>query len=145
MKQVLQPDHYPRNNFQLKVTGLGDLTLIEMSGIEEELDTVELPDRTFASGGHTKPFEFTFSIPAHHATEVNACKRWFEDCQEPVAEDYKKDATLIITSISGSSTLSFVIEGMFLCKWKNSDNDAANEGELHTIEFTAKGDNLRLL
>ena len=132
MKQVLQPDHYPRNNFQLKVTGLGDLTLIEMSGIEEEIDSVELPDRTFASGGHTKPFEFTFSIAAHHLAE-------------PVAQDYKKNATLIITSISGSSFLSFVIEGMFLTKWKNSDNDSANEGELHTIEFTAKGDKLRLL
>lgn len=145
MKQVLQPDHLPRNNFTLRVRGMDDLTLIEMSGIEEEIDNVELPDRTFASGGHSKPFEFTFSIPAHHASEVNACKDWYADCQEPVADDYKKDATLVLTSISTRKTQSYLIEGMFLCKWKMSDMASDNEGEDHRIEFTAKGDKLRLM
>lgn len=145
MKQVLQPDHLPRNNFVLRPTGIHALTLIEMSGIEEEIEAVELPDRTFASGGHTKPFEFTFSIPAHHRAEVAAVYRWYQDCQEPVDPTYKKDAVYTIYSISASSTLSYVIEGMFLCKWKTSDNEASNEGEMHTIEITAKGDRLRPL
>lgn len=145
MKQVLQPDHLPRNNFVLRVTGLPAFTLIEMSGIEEELDTVDLPDRTAASGGHTKQFEFTFSIPAHHRAETSAMYRWYQDCQEPVAPNYKKDCVLTIMSISGIQRLSYVIEGVFLCKWKTSDNEAANEGEMHTIELTAKGDRLRPL
>ncbi len=145
MKQVLQPDHLPRNNFQLRATGVTDLTLIEMSGIEEEIESIELPDRTFASGGHTKPFEFTFSIPAHHAAEVAAVKAWYEEGQEPVSPQYKKPAVLILKSISGLATLSYVIEGMHLCKWKTSDNEASNEGEMHMIEVTAKGDRLRPL
>lgn len=145
MKQVLQPDHIPLNNFQLRIRGMPALTLIECSGIEEEIDMVDLPDRTKASGGHSKAFEFTFSIPTHHRAEVAACKLWFESCQEPVAPNYKKQAVLIKKSISTMQRVSYLIEGMWLSKWKNPDNDMNNEGELDKIEFTACGDNLRLL
>ena len=66
MKGVINPDHIPVNKWQLIVVGLPPLTITEQSGIEDELETTELPDRTIASGGNRKSAEFTIMIPTHH-------------------------------------------------------------------------------
>ena len=50
MKGIIKPDHIPVNNFDLLVAGLIDLTAVEVSGIEDTLQTIDLPDRTRASG-----------------------------------------------------------------------------------------------
>jgi len=69
MKGVIHPDHIPRNKYQLLVDGMPDFTFLNVGNLEEELETVDLPDRTTASGGNTKPIEFTASIPTHHSEE----------------------------------------------------------------------------
>jgi len=142
MKGVLQPDHIPLNNYELRVRDLPTITFIEIAGLEEELENVDLPDRTAASGGHSKPIEFTATMPLHHLTEMAAMEQWFQDSHDPVAPNYKKAGTLVLTSITGLVRKSFIITGMFPCKRKTSDLDMANEGELHTVEWTFRGDDV---
>jgi hypothetical protein len=57
MKGAIAPDHIPVNKYQLLVAGVIPLTITEVSGIEDELQTTELPDRTVASGGNRGPSE----------------------------------------------------------------------------------------
>jgi hypothetical protein len=142
MKGVLQPDHIPLNNYELRVRDLPTITFIEIAGLEEELENVDLPDRTAASGGHSKPIEFTGTMPLHHLTEMAAMEQWFQDSHDPVAPNYKKAGTLVLTSITGLVRKSFIITGMFPCKRKTSDLDMANEGELHAVEWTFRGDDV---
>ena len=70
MKGIIKSDHMPLNKFQLLVAGLPSLTLVTISGIDDELQTVDLPDRTAASGGHRGPSEFTANaVPVAHCAE----------------------------------------------------------------------------
>lgn len=142
MKGVLQPDHIPLNKYELRIRDLPSITFITISGLEEELETTDLPDRTAASGGDTKPVEFTGTMPLHHLTEMQAMEEWFQDSQDPVAPNYKKTGTLVLTSITGLVRKTFLILGMFPCKRKTGDLEMANEGELHVVEWTFKGDDI---
>jgi len=142
MKGVLHPDHIPLNKYELRIRDLPTITFIEVAGLEEELENVDLPDRTAASGGNTKPIEFTATMPLHHLTEMAAMEQWFQDSQDPVAPNYKKPGTLVLTSITGLVRKTFIITGMFPCKRKTGDLDMANEGELHVVEWTFRGDDV---
>lgn len=142
MKGVILPDHIPVNKYQLRIRGLPPLTFIEISGLEEELENVDLPDRTAASGGNTKAIEFTGTLPLHHGAESAAMEDWYRASQDPVRPNYKKAASLVVMSISGIIVRNFLIMGMFPCKRKTSDLDMNNEGDLHTIEWTFRADDM---
>lgn len=142
MKGVLAPDHIPKNKYQLRVTGLPPITFTAVSGLEEELETVDLPDRTTASGGNTKPIEFTARMPTHHVTERIAMENWFSECQDPVPESYKKIGTLIKQSISSLASVSYMLHGLYVCKRSTQDLEMENEGELDEIEWTFKADQI---
>jgi len=145
MKGVLDPDHIPLNNYELRVPGLPSFIFVTIAGIEEELEAVDLPDRTAASGGHTKTIEFEATLPLHHEDEQQAMEEWFKDSQDPVDPEYKKNGTLLVKSISGMITKSFLLNGIFPCKRKTGDLDMNNEGELHVITWTFKGDSVEPL
>jgi hypothetical protein len=138
---VLLPDHIPVNQFDLIVVG-GPPTIqfITIDGLEEELDTVDLPDRTKASGGNTKPIEFVATHPIHHSSENTFLEIWFNDSQDPVRPWYKRAATLLVSSISGLNTRSYNLVGLFPSKRKTADLDMANEGELNANEWTFNTD-----
>lgn len=137
MKQVLLPDHIPVNNYSLIVVGGPPLLeFITVDGLEEELETVDLPDRTKASGGNTKPVEFTATHPKHHTIEDAFLELWFLEGQDPVSPLYKKAATLVIQSISRINTRTYNLIGLFVSKRKTADLDMANEGELNVTEWT---------
>lgn len=140
MKGVLAPDHIPKNKYQLMIRGLPPITFTAISGLEEELETVDLPDRTAASGGHTKYIEFTARMPTHHAAERQALENWFVECQDPVPQSYKKTATLLKQSISSLAQASYLMQGLFVCKRVTQDLEMENEGELDEIEWTFKCD-----
>lgn len=140
MKGVLQKDHIPVNKYQMLVVGLPPLTLTEISGIEQELETVDLPDRTVASGGNKGTVEFTAMQPVHHLVEVAAIESWFVESIDPVSGSYKKDGTIILQSISGDVIKTHSILGMFPSKKALPDLEMANEGEMATIEWTFKAD-----
>lgn len=139
MKGVLKSDHIPVNNYELRVTGQPTFTFVNISGIEKVLETIDLPDRTAASGGHSKTIEFTATLPAHHTREHDALERWLQDSHDPVAPDYLKDGTLVLTSISGMIIRNFMLEAIFPCGYKTADLEMGNEGDMHVYEWTFKG------
>ncbi len=147
MKGAIKPNHIPVNKFTLVIGDalIPPLTIVELSGIEEELQTVDLPDRTKASGGNTGPSEFTMTIPMHHVLEQAALELWWVQCQDPVATGYKKPGTLIHNSIEtliGVQGKSYTLDGMFLSKRVLPDLDMANEGEQANVEWTVSVDTI---
>jgi len=142
VKGVLAPDHIPKNKYQLLIRGLPPITFTAVAGLEEELEAVDLPDRTKASGGNTKPIEFTARMPTHHVTERIAMETWFRECQDPVLPSYKKIGTLVKQSISSLATVSYMLHGLFLTKRGTQDLEMENEGELDEIEWTLSADQI---
>lgn len=138
MKGDIKADHIPVNKYKLLIIGLPAITPTEISGMEDELESVDLPDRTSASGGNRKPTEFTMMIPAHHTVEIAACEIWFKQGQEPVSPLYKKVGILQMFSLSGQITRSRSIIGAHITKRVDPDLEMANEGEMAVIEYTVK-------
>jgi len=142
MKGAILPDHIPVNNFELLVIGLPPLTPTEVSGIEDELVTTDLPDRTKASGGERNPGEFTIMLPMHHTVEQAAMEVWFKEGQHPISPGYKKPGTLIHKSGSGNVLRTFSLLGAFASKRVLPDLEMVNEGEMATVEWTISYDDI---
>jgi hypothetical protein len=144
MKGDIRPDHIPLNKYQLLVLGTAvpAFTFTEISGIEEELQTTELPDRTVASGGNTGPVEFTAKCPLHHLEEQAALELWFNEGKDPVSPLYKKAASLVHMSGTGQVLRTYSVVGVFCSKRALPDLSMANEGEMAANEWTFKADEL---
>lgn len=140
MKGVLEDDHIPINKFRLLVLGTiaPIFTVISASGVEEELETEELPDRTVVSMGRTGPIEFTITIPMHHRLEQSAMELWYTESRDPILPTYKKPAVLTHYSISGESTTSFVFVDMFPFKRGLPSLEMGAEGELAVVTWHLK-------
>lgn len=145
LKGTIKPDHIPVKNFKLLVIGLPELTVTKVAGIEVELNVVDLPDRTSASGGETNPVEFTMEMPTHHVEEQAAMEAWWLESQDPVSPLYKKNATLVVESISRNITVSYALSGLFPSKPKTPDLDMANDGEMSVVEWTMRADDFKRL
>lgn len=142
MKGAIAGNHIPQNSFVLSFAGLPDLTVIKMDGLEQEIDMVELPDRTAAPGGQTKVTKFKFSIPAHHDTEVNAMENWFRECKDPVSATAKKIGTLSQKNIQGDVQRSWSLPGCFPTKRAGDDLDMENEGDMASVEWEMSCDDV---
>lgn len=142
MKGTIQPDHMPVNKFELRVAGLVDLNAITVSGIEETIERVVLPDRTAASGGQKPPGEFTIELPIHHDAEFAAMELWYKEGQDPVMATYKKPCTLIVKSISGQKTRNFTLIGVWVSGRTLPDLDKENEGELAKATYLMSYDDI---
>lgn len=139
MKGAILPDHMPVNKYELIVIGLPPLTFTAISGIEDELQTVTLPDQTTASGGNKLPVEFTGTVPAHHP-ETIFLDAWFIEGQDPVSPGYKKIATLVLKSLSGLNLKPYPLTGLYISKRGTPDLEMENDGEMAAIVYTFKGD-----
>lgn len=142
MKGEIQPNHIPVNKFSLRVVGLLEFTAITISGIEDELETVELPDRTQASGGNRKAGEFEITLPMHHAEEQAAMEVWFQEGQDPVLPTYKKPCTLVHNAIGAEGGRSFSLIGVFVSKRTLPDLDKKDEGAMAETTWTMKYDDI---
>ncbi len=142
MKGAIKPDHAPVNNYELLFLGLPSLTPVEMSGLEDELQTTELPDRTRASGGNRGPSEFDIAIPMHHKTEIAAMEIWYREGQDPVLPTYKKPGTVIWKTVSGAVAASRTLVGAFVSKRVDPDGEMANEGEQANVTYTISVDDI---
>lgn len=138
MKGAIQPDHIAVNNYELLVLGLPPLTPTEISGIEDELQTVDLPDRTTASGGNRGPGDWTMMLPMHHLVEQGAMEAWLLEAQDPVSPGYKKVATLIHKSISVTVLRTFSLLGLYTYKRTLPDLEMENDGEIALVEWAMK-------
>lgn len=142
MKGVLNPNHIPINKWRLLIAGMPEFQFTEISEIESELETTQLPDRTHASGGNKLPTEFTARHPMHHTIENVALELWFAQSTGDVDPGYKKDATLVHISINGITLRTYQIIGIFPSKRTLPNKEMANEGELATNEWTFKADDV---
>ncbi|RLE17973.1 MAG: hypothetical protein DRJ65_22035 [Acidobacteria bacterium] len=142
MKGAIKPDHMPVNKYDFIILGMPSFTPITVSGIENELQTVDLPDRTKASGGNRNPSEVTVTFPMHHLAEQAALELWFAESQDPVSPTYKKVGTLIHKSNSGQTFRSYTMDGIFPSKQSLPELNMDNEGEQAVVEWTFQIDDL---
>lgn len=142
IKGSIKPDHIALNQYQLLVVGLPPITFTTVGDIEEELETVELPDRTKASGGNTKAGEFTATMPMHHLVELAALELWYKEGQHPVTATYKKPGTMIYKGIDGKVFKSYSLTGLFISKRKLPGTDMKNAGEMAEVELTFSFDDV---
>jgi hypothetical protein len=142
MKGDIKSDHIPVSKYKLLVAGFPSLTIVELSGLEDEIVTTELPDRTVVSGGQHTASEFTIMMPDHHLEEQAIMETWFIESTDPVSPSYKKIATLIAESVSGNTIRSRSLIGVFPKKRKLWDGEMANEGEIALVEWTLSVDEI---
>jgi uncharacterized membrane-anchored protein len=142
MKGAIKADHIPVNKYKLIVLGLPPLTPTEISGIEDTLQTVTLPDRTVASGGNREASECTMMIPMHHTLERLACEAWYREGQEPVLPSYKKVATLIMSSGTGTIVATYSLVGVFITKRTLPDLEMEANGEMAQAEYALSIDDI---
>lgn len=142
LKGKIQADIMPLNKYSLTVVGLPTITFLSVSGLESEVDTTDLPDRTKATGGQIGTSELTVTVPAHHETEVFAMEAWLREAQDPVTLTYKKVGILAQQSNSGGSTRNWTLTGVFCSKRSIADMAYENEGEMATIEYTLMVDEI---
>lgn len=144
MKGVIDPDHVPINRFKLLVIGTVTpvFTVVATSGVEEELEVEELPDRTVASMGRTGPMEFSISIPMHHRAEQAAMELWFIESRDPILPTYKKPAVLTHTSISGEEDFSYIFVDLFPYKRGLPALDMGAEGDMAVVTWHLKASTL---
>jgi len=143
MKGSIQPGHIPVNKYQLLFVGLPQITAITVSGIEEELQTIDLPDRTKASGGNTGSSECTIAVPLHHTVEIAAMEAWFRESQDPVTPTYKKSGSLLMGSVSLTGpTRTVQLINVFPTKRKYPDLEMEDEGKMATVEWTLSIDQI---
>lgn len=145
MKGRIKADHIPQNKYTFRVSGLPPIEFLRVEGLEEELEVVDLPDRTRASGGNTKAGEITVEIMMHHTIEVNAMEQWFRQSQDPVSRDYKRDGVLVLKSLSGLASKTWQLKGCFPSKRTNSNVSMANEGEPVTQTWVICWDDIKKL
>lgn|SRR5574343_147814 len=142
MKGAIQPNHVSKNNFELQVIGLPPITFIEVGDIPEQVDKVDLPDRTRASGGTKQAGEFSVMVPSHHDVEVAAMEAWYKEAQDPVAPTYKKSGVLIKKGIDGSVIRTYTFTGLWVSERNMTSVALENEGEMDTIEYLLNFDDI---
>ena len=143
MKGVIDEDHIPVNKYTFTVVGGGVMMVTSVTGLEEELDTVDLPDRTVASGGRSGPVEIVISIPEHHVVDQIVMEAWFKEAgaggvSGPVLPTYKKPATLVVESLSTAISRTIGFTDMFPSKRSMSDREMGDNGEMAVVEWTMK-------
>jgi hypothetical protein len=145
MKGILKPDHIPTNKYEFIALGLPPFTPVTMSGIEDELNTADLPDRTVGSGGVRNATEIVVGIPMHHKGEMAAMELWYEESQDPVTPTYKKECLAIYKSISDNRITTYALSGVFPNKRKLPDAELESEGDMAVVEWTFKVDDIKPL
>ena len=139
MKGTILADHYLKNRFTLTFTPTGGssttISPVAVTGWDEEIDTVDLPDRTRASGGVSQPVDITVRIPLHHEQDILVMDKWWDECHgATVASTYKKSVILTHKKLSGA-TYAHTWNGAFINKRTLPDLEMENEGEEVEVEY----------
>lgn len=142
IKGILLPNHVQVNKYDFRVIGLLPLIITAISGLEEELDTTDLPDRTKATGGRTKAVEFDITIPAHELISQKSLEVWFEECKDPVLPTHKKIATLTMFNQGNIPLVTFTLTGVFPMKRALPDLELDNDGEMSEHVWSMSADEI---
>lgn len=144
MKGVIDDNHIPLNKAEMYVIGTisPSFTIVQVSGLEEEVETRDLGNKTKASLGRTGPVEFEISIPMHHTLEVAAMELWYKETQDPVTPTYKKPCTFVFNSVDGSIGKTYSLAGVFPAKRKTPIFAMENVGGMATLTWEMKADDM---
>lgn len=143
IKDVIEENHAQVNKYALSILpGVGSPVFISISGLEEELDATEMPDRTVRSGGRKKPVEFDVVQPAHHDVEVAAMEQWYVDCQDPVQPGHLKVGMLTIFDQQGRPRRKRTLVKLWNKKRVETDLELENDGDMATITWTLQCDEI---
>jgi len=143
LKGSIQSGHMPKNKYTLSLVGvLGDITFLKVSGLETEVEPVEMPDRTWASGGQETATELEVEIPMHHTVNAFAMELWYSEGKDPVSMFYKKVGTLTFTANNDAKIFAWELIGCWCYKRSLSDAEMSNEGEQMTITYGIKVDSV---
>lgn len=146
IKNVIPEFRIPVNKYAfLAQPGVGEITLVSIGGLEEELDAPELPDRTVRSGGRSKPLETDIVQPMHITLEVVLMETWFGLCKLSLP-GYLKIGTLIQFDETGLiPRKSWTLPNCWLKKRAHSDLELENDGDMSTITWTLQADEIRII
>ena len=125
----------PVSKYRLQPIGLPPILFTMVGALEQEMDTVELPDRTKASGGRDKPGDTDLKVPMHHTVEVAAMDGWWDEGKDPVTLTYKKPCTMAYISLSGLVVQVYTLTGCWLNKRATPDAELENEGDLAEMTY----------
>lgn len=142
MKGAISPDHIANNKYEFLVGGLVPITAVEIGDLKEELKTVDLPDRTRASGGQRDPVSFDLMVPAHHDLEILAMEAWYKEGQDPVLPTYKKPCTLVMPRISGAGGRTYTLIGVFVTGRGIPGMKMGDDGDMQVITYPMSADNI---
>jgi len=131
MKAVLQQNHIPINKFELGIPEVGKFTFTKISGFDREINMVDLPDRTRASGGIENAVEFTATLPKHHTEEVALIEAWYK--AGIAGTNYKYGAVLNEYRVNGDIGSTLMLTGLWVQEITEPEKDMANEGEMAVI------------
>ena len=143
MKGVIQPNHVPKNNYDLLIIGLPEIVFTEIGDIEEVIDVVDLPDRTRASGGTKQPGDFSVIVPSHHDVDIAAMEAFFLEAQEPVAPTYKKAGVYSKKALDGTNVRQYALVGLFCSMRTLTTVNLENEGEMDAVEYLLNFDDIK--
>jgi hypothetical protein len=146
LKGTIPVNHFPENLYKILITGVpaypGFLVPIKVSDIEEELEVVMLPDRTYEPGGQTKPGKLTITIPLHDSIAQGYMETWYYHSQQPVNPTYKKAMTIINRGIMDGSGFGLLTSqrtmgytGCFPNKFRASALDMEGEGKMVVVDW----------
>ncbi len=112
----------PRSKFRLFVAGLPPFYATKFTGLESELEVLELADRTRQSAGHTKASNADVSGYVHHTIEAAAFDAWWVQSQAG-GVGYKRAATLEMLGPDDVPVAIYALAGIFPTKWAMGDLD----------------------
>jgi hypothetical protein len=134
-KGAVAANHIPVNNFQMLV-GEKNLFFVSLTMPELETETIDLPDRTQASGGNVLPSEAVGSIMGHHSGDVSYLETWRKQGIGNVPTTYKRTVTVTESGIDGKTARKQTWSGVRIKKVKKTDKDLADPGAPAMYEYT---------
>lgn len=145
LKGKIASGHIPKNKFQLQIVGLPAITFTSVGSLEEEIEKIDLPDRTAASGGQKKPITTSVKVPSHHTIQILAMEDWFKQGQDPVAPTYKKAGILTQSTIHAATPKrTYHLAGVWVTKRTTPELTLADEGAESEVEFQLSIDEITL-
>lgn len=135
MKAIIQPDHIRTSKYRFQPVGLPPILYTSVGALEQEMDTVDLPDRTKATGGRAKAGDTDVKVPMHHVQEVAAMDSWWEEGKDPVTLTYKKPCSMSYISNSGLVLQTYTVLGVWVNKRATPDAELEGEGDMAEVTY----------
>lgn len=146
VKGTIKPGHTPRNSYKLTIVPplSAEITAVSIGGLEQDTDTVTMPDRTVRTGGAAGIVEFDIGLPEHHVAEVKAMEAWR---RETILGGpfHKKAVTIEKKAVDGTTVITWSLLGVLNAGVGTPDLEMENEGEMSVITYKLKADTLIVL